>query len=210
MDASIESHIRAYGYWGVFLWAVLGGEESVVVAVWLVKRGLLNLPGVIVAAALGGAAGDQIYFFLARRYGWSRLRRSARFRRSRERAEALVARYGPGVVLASRFLAGLRITIPLVCGTLGMPALTYSVLNLVSAFLWASFYSLAVASLWSAWTSPARRLWVVGAVIALLALVFLIRFWRARGAHRRSSMPACRTSPDAGEEEESRVGIRAG
>ncbi len=91
-----------------------------------------------------------------------------------------------------------------------MPALTYSVLNLVSAFLWASFYSLGVTFLWSAWTSPARRLWVASAVVAVLALVFLIRFRRGRGAHARSDRPACRASLGTGEEEESRVGIRAG
>jgi len=198
MDAQVESHIRSYGYWGVFLWAVLGGEESILVAVWLVKEGFLSLPGVIGAAACGGAVGDQIYFYLARRYGWVRLRRSARFRQAMERAEALLHRYGPGVVLASRFLAGLRITIPLVCGTLGMSPLTYSLLNLASAVLWASFYGLMLSFVWSTLAVPGRRIWVGAVVLAVVALVLLIRRrWR-----RASARPVAR--------EEHHVGIGCG
>ena len=43
-------------------------------------------------------------------------------------------------MLCSRFAAGLRISIPLVCATAGMPAKKYSTLNLISGFAWASFW----------------------------------------------------------------------
>jgi membrane protein DedA with SNARE-associated domain len=184
MSAPLESYIRGYGYFGVFLWAALGGEEGIVVAVWMVKKGLLNLPGVIVASALGGAVGDHVYFYLARHYGWMRLRRSARFQRALERAHALVARYGPSAVVASRFLIGLRITIPVVCGAAGMSPLTYSALNLVSAFFWAWFYGLALTSVWSA--SLSSRLWIGGAIVTAFVLILVLRFRQARAAHVRS------------------------
>lgn len=199
MDARIESYIRTFGYWGVFLWAVLGGEESLVVAVWLVKQGLLSLPGVVAASAFGGAVGDQMYFYLARRYGWTRLRRSARGRRALERAQALLARYGPSVVIASRFLVGLRITIPLVCGTLGMSALIFSLLNLASALLWASFYAVVLHLVLSAIATPRWRVWMAVVVASALALALLIR-WRR--THSACACPAAK--------EEDHVGVGSG
>ncbi|MCS6816328.1 MAG: DedA family protein [Blastocatellia bacterium] len=188
MDPRVESYIRAYGYWGIFLWAVLGGEEGLVVAVWLAKKGLLNLPGVIAAAALGGAVGDQIYFYLGRRYGWRRLQRSARGRRAIERAQVLLARYGLGVVVVSRFLAGLRITIPLVCGMLGMSPLIYSVLNFLSALLWASFYGIMLNFVWSVIASSEWRVWVAVVVLAALTLILLMRLLWRRPAGAPSAM----------------------
>lgn len=199
MDARVESYIHTFGYWGVFLWAVLGGEESLVVAVWLVKQGLLSFPGVIAASAFGGALGDQMYFYLARRYGWTRLCRSARGRRALERAQALLARYGPSVVIASRFLVGLRITIPLVCGTLGMSALLFSLLNLVSALLWALFYALTLTFVWSAIAAPHWRIWLAVVVAAALALALLIR---SRRIHSTGASPAAK--------EEDHVGVGSG
>lgn len=185
MDTPIESYVRSYGYWGVFLWAALGGEESLVVALWLVERGLLHLPGVIAASALGGAFGDQLCFYLARCCGWVRMRRSVRFQRAEERARALLLRYGSGVVLASRFLVGLRMTIPVVCGTLGMPALRYSLLNLVSAILWASFYGVALPLVGSG-LAPAIRCGGVGASLALVA--GLLVMWARRRRRRARSI----------------------
>jgi membrane protein DedA with SNARE-associated domain len=52
----------------------------------------------------------------------------------------IVLKHSTIAVLLSRFLAGLRISIPLVCATAGMPARKYSTLNLISGFLWASFW----------------------------------------------------------------------
>jgi membrane protein DedA with SNARE-associated domain len=51
-----------------------------------------------------------------------------------------VVRHSTIAVLLSRFAAGLRITIPLVCATAGVPAKKYSMLSLVSGFAWASFW----------------------------------------------------------------------
>lgn len=177
MGPHVESGIRAYGYWGVFLWAILGGEESVLMATWFVQKGLLTLPGVLVASALGGAVGDQIFFHLARRYGYSRLCRSAG---AYERARAWIARYGARIVLASRFLAGLRIAIPLACGALGMSPLTFSLLNLLSAFCWALFYTGILTWVWSVF----RVEDIAGVGLGILGLLLLSLWVRSRRRDR--------------------------
>ena len=52
--------------------------------------------------------------------------------------QGFVLRHGTWAVLLSRFAAGLRITIPLLCATMRMPAKKYSALNFLSALAWAS------------------------------------------------------------------------
>src|ERR1041385_7701624 len=132
----MEYYIRTYGYLGIIIWTIIGGEEGVIVSGILASQGYLELPGVILASALGGSLGDQIYFYASRRYGRRLLEKSERAKATYPRAVRLIEKYGAAVVLASRFMAGLRITIPIVCGALRMPALKYSTLSLLSGLLW--------------------------------------------------------------------------
>jgi membrane protein DedA with SNARE-associated domain len=53
-------------YFAVFLAAAVEGEVVFVAASVLVAMGHLNLVGVFVAAALGGSAGDQFFFYALR------------------------------------------------------------------------------------------------------------------------------------------------
>jgi membrane protein DedA with SNARE-associated domain len=48
------------------------------------------------------------------------------------------------IILASRFLPGLRTAIPAACAFAGVPRAKYSVLNLISAFAWAGAIMLFV------------------------------------------------------------------
>ena len=129
-----------YGYLAIAFAAFWEGEALLIVAGALCGAGYLDWRWTIIAAALGGAAGDQVYFYLAHDRAARLVERSARLRRWLPRVRALVARHGTWTVLLSRFAAGLRITIPLVCATAGMNPLKYSVLNLLSALAWACFW----------------------------------------------------------------------
>jgi len=94
----------------------------------------------ILAAAIGGSAGDQIYFYAAHERAARAIKKSKRLSKWYPKVSRLVLRHSTVAVLLSRFAAGLRITIPLVCATAGMPAKKYSILNLMSGFAWASFW----------------------------------------------------------------------
>ena len=102
--------------------------------------GLLDWRLTILAAAIGGSAGDQIYFYAAHERAARAIKKSKRLSKWYPKISKFVLRHSTIAVLLSRFAAGLRITIPLVCATAGMPAKKYSVLNLVSGFAWASFW----------------------------------------------------------------------
>src|SRR5437667_371083 len=91
---------------------------------------------VIVAGALGGAAGDQLWFYVLRgRIHW--LDRYPRLGKYRDSVIAHVHAHEAGLVLVSRFLPGLRTAIPIACAYAAGNPLKFSALNLVSASAWA-------------------------------------------------------------------------
>jgi len=129
-----------YGYLAILLAAFWEGEVVLIAAGTLCGAGYLDWRLTIVAAAIGGSAGDQIYFYAAHERAARAIQRSKRLTRYYPRISKFVLRHGTIAVLVSRFAAGFRITIPIVCATAGMPAKKYSILNLASGFAWATFW----------------------------------------------------------------------
>jgi hypothetical protein len=74
------------------------------------------------------------------RYFFRPSQKSKRLKSWYPKIQKFVLLHATIAVLLSRFAAGFRITIPIICATAGMPAKKYSVLNLISGFLWASFW----------------------------------------------------------------------
>jgi membrane protein DedA with SNARE-associated domain len=132
--------LSKYGYFAILFAAFWEGEVVLITAGTLCGAGYLDWRLTILAAAIGGSAGDQIYFYAAHQRAERAINKSKRLRKWYPKISKIVLRHSTVAVLLSRFAAGLRITIPLVCATAGMPAKKYSVLNLVSGFAWASFW----------------------------------------------------------------------
>ena len=127
----------AWAYWGILVAAIVEGEIAYIAAAALVAQGKLNPFAVIVAGSLGAAIGDQIFFYVFR----GRLPRwMARFPSLEQKTMPLlnrVRRHSSLMVLFIRFAPGLRIAITAACAWIDVPALTFSLLNLLSAFVWA-------------------------------------------------------------------------
>ncbi len=132
--------VSPYGYLAILIAAFWEGEAVLIAAGALCGAGYLDWRLTILAAAIGGAAGDQIYFYAAHDRAARLIQKSKRLRHWYPRVSRFVLRHGTMAVLLSRFAAGLRITIPLVCATAGMSPRKYSTLNLLSAFAWASVW----------------------------------------------------------------------
>jgi membrane protein DedA with SNARE-associated domain len=133
-------------YLPIFLFAILEGEIYYITMCVAVSAGKLYWAGVLVSGALGGATGDQIWFYLLRgrihwldRYPWMARHRDAVVHRVKDNQNL--------ILVISRFLPGLRTAIPIASAYAGLRPLHYSSLNLVSAFLWASTIMLVVTKL---------------------------------------------------------------
>ena len=123
-------------YFSIYLAAILEGEVYYILMCAAVAQGKLDWPGVLVAGALGGATGDQIWFYLLRgRIHW--LDRYPTLAKYRDRVIKHVHANETGLVLVSRFLPGLRTAIPIACAYAGVAPLKFSALNLISGFAWA-------------------------------------------------------------------------
>ena len=118
----------------LFAWLLLRLPKRPFSAAWY-WTGLLWTLGL--GTLLGAAIGDQIFFYVFR----GRLPRwMARFPSLEQKTTPLlnrVRRHSSLMVLFIRFAPGLRIAITAACAWIDVPALTFSLLNLLSAFVWA-------------------------------------------------------------------------
>jgi membrane protein DedA with SNARE-associated domain len=170
-------------YAGIFLSAAIEGEVVYVAAVVLTFQGKLNPIGVLVAGACGGSFGDQAYFYLLRSARLSHwLDRFPSLVRRRDRICDKVHRHSSKLILASRFLPGLRIAIPTACAYAGIEPLRFSTLSLISGFAWASAIMMLVTYLGA---TSLHELgiqgWWAPVIPAVLVLVFFRWLGRVRG-----------------------------
>ena len=167
-------------YLPIFLFAVIEGEVYYSAVCARAMAGELRWFPVLVAGALGGAAGDQLWFYLLRgrihwldRYKWMARHRDAVVHRVKANQNL--------IVLLCRFLPGLRTAIPIACAYAGMRPLRFSTLDLVSAFAWASAIMLVVVKLGpDAMNALGLKGWWGALVPAVLVLLFFRWLGRPR------------------------------
>jgi membrane protein DedA with SNARE-associated domain len=178
----------AVAYLAVFVATAVEGEVVFVGAAVLAQTGQLEPVGVLAAAALGGSAGDQAYFYAVRCQLKGRLDRFPAWASRRQQFLERLARHVTAMILACRFLPGLRIAIPAACALSDVSPLRFSVLNLVSSIAWASGIMGLVT-----WMGPAilAKLGVNTWWAPFLpALAILGASWRlSRGVRVRDEMP---------------------
>lgn len=135
----LQDLIQNYGYIAVFVGALLEGETVLVMAGFAAHAGYLNLPFVILIAAVGGFVGDQFFFTLGRLRGRQIMARFPSIAAQSARVERLVLRHQTWLVIGVRFMYGLRVAGPLLLGVSHLLApLRFAALNLVGALLWAA------------------------------------------------------------------------
>lgn len=176
-----------FPYLAIFLAAVVEGEIVFVGACVLVRMGHLDPMGVFLAGALGGSAGDQAYFYLFRGRLRNWLSRFGFWRRNRHRLDHLVERHATKMILACRFLPGMRILIQAACAHAGVSPAKFSALSLISSFVWAgmilslvSYFGPEILERFgiTAWWAP---------VIVALAVISVFQWLRVRSKNRIAS-----------------------
>jgi membrane protein DedA with SNARE-associated domain len=166
-------------YLAVFVATVVEGEVVFVAATVLVRAGHLEAAGVYAAAALGGSVGDQIYFYALRGRLRHLLDRFPRWAERRDLVVAKVRRHASAMILACRFLPGLRVAIPAACACADVAPVRFTLLSLLSSLGWAAAVMGFVA--WLGPTSLAQlglRAWWTPLVPAVLVVAFT--WWLGR------------------------------
>ncbi len=129
--------IQSYGYWAVAAGTFLEGETVLLAAAAAASRDYLRFPVVIAIAATAGFLGDQLFFFLGHRYGMRLIARFPSLEPRVARVQALLRRHDAPLILAIRFLYGLRVAGPIAIGTSGVHWARFAVFNCAGAIIWA-------------------------------------------------------------------------
>lgn len=137
-EENLINLLKEYGYIILFFWSILEGETGLVMAGVLSHTGDMNLYLAILVAAIGGFIGDQIYFYLGKFNKRWVLKELKAHRGKFARARILLRKYGISVIFIQRFIYGMRTIIPMAIGISGYDPKKYAIVNLISAFIWAS------------------------------------------------------------------------
>ena len=133
----LATAVQTYGYPLVFIGTFLEGETILLLAGFAAYRGYLDVTTVMLVALLASFLGDQLYFFLGRRYGVVILKRWPSLRPRIARFTLLLHRYHTPLILSIRFLYGLRIVGPIALGFTDIPWQRFMLLNFIGGVVWA-------------------------------------------------------------------------
>jgi membrane protein DedA with SNARE-associated domain len=139
--------IDHWGYIAIFAVVVLGNvglplpEETVLVlAGYMVWRGDLSLPAVLTVGIVSAVLGDNVGYWLGRRYGRAVLPRYARWVLGHperlKTMEAFIERRGPFAVFVARFIPGIRFMAGPLAGGLGLRVLPFLAANILGALVY--------------------------------------------------------------------------
>src|ERR1700730_9427205 len=150
----LQQLVNAHGYWVV---ALIVGLESmgiplpgetilVLAAIYAAADPTLNIWLVIAAAAVGSIIGDNLGYWIGKRYAYAILVRYGRhIGMSAARIKVgqyLFRKHGAKVVFFGRFVALLRILAAFLAGVNRMPWRAFLVANAAGAVLWASAFGI--------------------------------------------------------------------
>ncbi|MER8791832.1 DedA family protein [Mesorhizobium sp. M0983] len=145
--------MRAHQAWGVPLVLLLAfGESLAFISLLLPATVILVGVGFLIgesgiafwplwlAAIVGAAVGDWLSFWIGTRLGdrVSHYWPLSRYPNVIPRGHLFFERWGVAGVFFGRFFGPLRASVPLVAGICEMPVLTFQIVNVASAILWAT------------------------------------------------------------------------
>jgi membrane protein DedA with SNARE-associated domain len=193
--------ISHWGYLAIFLFVLLGNlglpvpEESILVlAGYLTWQGDLRLSLVLVVGVLSAVIGDNLGFWIGRRYGQEAIERfGQRVLLTHARIEAtrrFAARYGAFGIFAARFIPGLRFMAGPLAGSAGLRPPVFMIAHAHGAAVYApamvaAGYAVGYG-LGDYVKQFERAVGRVEPVVLIAAILVTIAFlgWRALGAAR--------------------------
>jgi membrane protein DedA with SNARE-associated domain len=168
----MQDVIAQLGYVTLFIGTFLEGESVLALAGVAASYGYLTFEYVVAVAALGAFLGDQVCFWIGRRYGERVMARYPSLAAKAPRVERLVRRWNAPAVILLRFLYGLRIAGPIVIGSFGISPWRLAFFNLVGALIWAPLVAgigYAAGAALEAWIGRLKHV-QIGLLMAVLVI----------------------------------------
>ncbi|MEN0616988.1 DedA family protein [Klebsiella indica] len=137
----INHLISQYGYAALVIGSMAEGETITLLGGVAAHQGLLKFWLVVISVAFGGMLGDQVLYFLGRRFGGRILRRFSRQKARIRRAQRMIQRRPYLFVIGTRFMYGFRVIGPLLIGASRLPPKLFLPLNILGAMIWALIFT---------------------------------------------------------------------
>ena len=192
----IQEH-HEWFYLITFVWAALEGETFVIFAGLAAQRGLISIYGLFLAAALGSMFGDQVMFFLGRKYARKIVHRFPKIVPKLQKVFTALENYSVSFILSYRFMYGVRNVSAIAIGMSQISWRHFAFWNMVASFVWSFCFCGAgylfgdiMTRLGLGSAEESVGIEVRGFTLAVLALfvVFVaIRIWVARRQMRKEA-----------------------
>jgi membrane protein DedA with SNARE-associated domain len=195
LDGAFAQHLVHYGYGAIFLIVMMesagipapGETILVTAAVYAGTRHGLDIRFVIAAAAAGAIVGDNIGFWVGRRFGEPLLEKWGHLigldARKRKLGRFLFERYGGPIVFFGRFVALLRAFAALLAGANGLGPWRFFIFNAAGGIAWATIFGTGGYLLGE---GISRIAGPVGWALLALAIVIGFVFWRYYKKHEET------------------------
>ncbi len=153
----VYRYLSSYGYvaillittleTSVFLGMFVPGDTVVLLSGFLASRDVLNLFIVILTASLGAIIGDNIGYFIGKKFGEPfLLKYGKKFGFKKEyldKSHEFFERFGGMAIVLGRFTSIVRTFVPVVAGISEMSYRKFLFYNVLGAVLWACVFSIA-------------------------------------------------------------------
>jgi len=131
------SNLETYGYIGLFLYSIGGGFVAIVVAGVLSYMGKMDITASITIAFIANALGGMMLFYLARYQKAMMMDGLKKHRRKLALAHLLLKRNGSWIIVAQKFVYGVKTIIPIALGLTKYSFKKFAFYNAIGAALWA-------------------------------------------------------------------------
>jgi membrane protein DedA with SNARE-associated domain len=137
----VQEH-RSWFYTIAFVWAFLEGETFLIFAGAAAAHGMLDVKLLIASAWAGSVCGDQLYFFLGRKYGTRILKKFPKVNAIAQKVFVIIKKHEVLFILTYRFLWTVRNFSSFALGCAQTSWKKFAPLNVIAAFVWAVVFSM--------------------------------------------------------------------
>jgi membrane-associated protein len=159
------------------------GETALIAGSLAAHKGSLDIGVLIAVAAAAAIIGDNVGFFIGRRYGRRVFMRPGVWHDQRlallDMGEPFFAKHGPKAVFLGRWVSGLRIASSWLAGMNQMRWPVFTFWNALGGIAWATGIGLGAYFAGDAFIELISRAGVAGGVVVVVAVVGIV-WWRHR------------------------------
>jgi membrane protein DedA with SNARE-associated domain len=193
-QAQLAAILSNYGYWAVFAIVALESAgvplpgETMLVGASIYARlsGALAIEAIVFAAAAGAIMGDNIGYWIGRRFGLKFLERYGRHvglgPEKLRLGQYLFYKWGGAIVFLGRFMALLRILAALLAGVNRLSAWRFFAYNASGGIVWAMVFGFGAYYLTAGFEKVQGPIATIGALGAIGGLIVVWRYFKINEA----------------------------